>query len=104
MKKNSLELPDKIDLIVLDVKCLTNFELNPNPRTKCWKITVPYKFKDIMTCDDLYYSGWTHRPYYPPKLNKAKRHQLDPNDPVNQHIASKSNLANGDNQSVMVGA
>ena len=52
-----------------------------------------------MTSDDIYYSGWTHRPYYPPKQNKAKRHQPDPDDPVNKHLAEQAS-----SESTMVGA
>ena len=28
-------------------------------RTKCWKVVLPYKFKDIMEKDDVYPTGWS---------------------------------------------
>ena len=86
MKKCAINLPEKIDLEVLDVKRLARLDLDPNPRTKCWKITVPYRFKEVMARDDLYYCGWSHRQFYPPKQNRAKRHHPDPNDPVAEHL------------------
>ena len=73
MKQCANELPDKTDLEILDVKCLTNLDLIPNPRTKCWKLTVPYRFKELMSQDELYPAGWSHRPLYPPRQNRAKR-------------------------------
>ena len=49
---------------VLDVKCLTNgFD---NPRTKSWKVKVPYKYKWLMERNDLYPEGWTYRKFFAP--------------------------------------
>ena len=97
MKQCALDLPEKVDLEVIDVKCLNNLDVDPKPRTKCWKITVPYRFRELMTRDDLYYCGWSHRQFYPPRQNKAKRHQPDP---VEQHLLG----ATGGQQPNMVGA
>ena len=97
MKQCALDLPEKVDLEILEVKCLNNFDVDPNPRTKCWKLTVPYRFRELMSRDDLYYCGWSHRQFYPPRQNKAKRHQPDP---VEQHLHG----AAGGQQPSMVGA
>ena len=43
-------------LVVDEVKLLTKEE---DPRTKCWKVVIPYKFKDIMEKDDVYPTGWS---------------------------------------------
>ena len=51
---------------VKDAKCLTRAELG-NPRTKCWRVSVPFKFKDYIMSDLAYPMGWCHRPFYPPK-------------------------------------
>ena len=88
LKKCAKELPEKVDLEVINVKYLTNPERDPNPRTRSWRVTVPCRFREFMLKDDLYYAGWAHRPYYPPKQNRAKRHQADPNDPVTTHLAA----------------
>ena len=38
-----------------------------NPRTKCWKVVVPYKYKEMMEKDELYPPGWTHRKFFGPR-------------------------------------
>ena len=50
-----------------------------------------FNSKEFMTRDELYYSGWTNWPFYPPRQNQAKRHQPDTNDPVAKHIAENAN-------------
>ena len=103
MKKCALDLPEKVELEVIEVKCLNRLDVDPNPRTKCWKITVPYRFRELMTRDELYYCGWSHRQFCPPKQNKAKRHQPDPNDPVAEALAAAAD-AGGGAKPGMVGA
>lgn len=39
------QMPEKTILVINDVKCLNNLEVDPYPRTKCWKIIVPYALK-----------------------------------------------------------
>ena len=63
---------------------------------------MPYRFKELMSRDELYYCGWSHRQFYPPKQNKAKRHQPDPNDPVAEALAAAA--AGGGAKPGMVGA
>ena len=53
------------DLQVLEVKCLTNGI--ENPRTKSWKVRVPYKYKELMEKNDLYPEGWTYRKFFAPR-------------------------------------
>ena len=55
------QMPEKPTLVIHDVKCLNNLDVEPNPRTRCWKITVPYANKDLMADDNLYPAGWSHR-------------------------------------------
>ena len=66
------------DLEVLEVELLTAEE---NPRTKCWKVTVPYKFKDLMEKDDLYLPGWKHRKFFGSRKkgteNQAKKSRVE---------------------------
>jgi hypothetical protein len=54
------------DFAVKDAKFLTRPDIE-NPRTKCWKESVPFKFKDYILSDMAYPMGWCHRPFYPPK-------------------------------------
>ena len=46
---------------VINAEILTK---DPNPRTKCWKVSVPYKFKDLMENDELYPAGWRYRKFF----------------------------------------
>ena len=94
MKKCAMELPEKIELEVHELKCLTNLETVPNPRTKCWKICVPYKYRELMEKDELYPSGWSHRKFFPPRQNKAKRHQPESRDPVVDFLPIAGNGSN----------
>ena len=66
-------------LTVLDVECLTKEE---EPRTRCWKIVVPFKFKNIMENDELYPEGWRHRKFFGGrKLTDQKKKQPRLEDP-----------------------
>ena len=53
------------DLQVLEVKCLTTGI--DNPRTKSWKVKVPYKHKELMEKNELYPEGWTYRKFFAPR-------------------------------------
>ena len=64
--KTSEEDETLSDFVVKDVKCLTRSDL-VNPRTKCWRVSVPYKFKEYIMTNLAYPMGWSHRPYYPTK-------------------------------------
>ena len=50
---------------MLDVKCLTHGI--DNPRTKSWRVMVPYKCKELMEKNDLYPEGWTYRKLFAPR-------------------------------------
>ena len=53
------------DLQVLEVRCLTNGI--DNPRTKSWKVKVPYRYKELMERNELYPVGWTFRKFFAPR-------------------------------------
>ena len=38
-----------------------------NPRTKCWKVVVPFKFKELVENDQMYPPGWCHRKFFSPR-------------------------------------
>ena len=54
-------------LEVIAVKCMTNKEKILNPRTLCWKVTVPNREREYMIKDESYPQGWGHRRFFPPK-------------------------------------
>ena len=70
------------EFIVKEAKCLTRPDIE-NPRTKCWRVSVPFKFKEYIHSDIAYPLGWCHRPYYPPK-SKAKE------DSSSEQLAKRS--------------
>ena len=76
-------------LTVLEVKLLTKEE---NPRSKCWKVTVPYKFKEVMEKDDLYHAGWTHRKFFGARNGKGKQKQPRLDDPIEQDLEEQRRL------------
>ena len=50
-----------------------------NRRTRCWKVKVPYKLKELMQQYSLYPSGWTHRRFFEQRSgNKNARTVLQP--------------------------
>ena len=51
-------MPDKPKLEILDVRCLTNPERDPNPRTRSWVVRVPYKFKSLMENAEFLFYIW----------------------------------------------
>jgi hypothetical protein len=66
-------------LTVLEVECLTKED---DPRTKCWKVVVPFKFKSLMDNDELYPEGWRHRKFFGGrKLTDQKKKQPRLEDP-----------------------
>ena len=62
------------DLVVDKVELLTK-ELDP--RTKCWKVVVPYRFKSLMERDEVYPAGWKHRTFFGSGDVRDKRTKLD---------------------------
>ena len=58
--------PDKAELKLDDikVKCLNNTKNDPNPRSKCWQITVPNLWREMMKRDEFYPRGWSHRAFH----------------------------------------
>ena len=54
-------------LQVIDVKCMTNKERILNPRTLCWKVTVPHREREYILKDEAYPVGWAHRRFFPPR-------------------------------------
>ena len=56
-------------LEVEDVELLT---LEDNPRTKCWRVVVPYKFMSLMENPVLYPEGWRHRRFFGTRKAKDK--------------------------------
>ena len=66
----SIKLDGSKDFEVLEVELLTKED---NPRTKCWRVEVPYKFKDLMEKDELYPTGWRHRKFFGSRKGREQK-------------------------------
>ena len=44
----------------MKIDCVTKVE---NPRTLCWKLTVPNKYRETFRDDSFWPLGWSHRPW-----------------------------------------
>ena len=87
LKNCAEDMPDNLKLEIIDVRCLTNPERDPNPRTRSWVVRVPYKFKSLMENVEFYPSGCSHRKYFPPRNQGNKRMHMDSNnDPVSRML------------------
>ena len=53
-------LQEEGPLVIESIQCLTK---DPDPRTRCWRVVVPHKFKDIMENSLLYPEGWKYREF-----------------------------------------
>ena len=78
------------------MKLLTNPERDPNPRFKSWMVRVPYMFKSIMEDNTFYPNGWSHRRYFPKRVQQDRnvRQHLDPLDPVNMELGQHGAASN----------
>ena len=55
--------PD-MELKVENLKAVCLNSKIENPRTKCWKVTVPHVWREFLRKDDFYPRGWSHRPFH----------------------------------------
>ena len=71
---------------------MTNREKISNPRTLCWKVTVPHREREHMIKDESYPEGWAHRRFFPPRnsvpllkpnMSAAKQARMDVNNADN---------------------
>ena len=71
------------DLVVDKVELLTK---EKDPRTKCWKVVVPFRFKNIMEKDEVYPAGWKHRTFFGSRNARDKRPRMDQANSVEQQV------------------
>ena len=77
-------------LVIESVNCLTK---DTEPRTRCWRIVVPPRFKDIMENSLLYPEGWRFREFvgiFRNPSRSAKKARPNENDIVAQVMAENS--------------
>ena len=61
LETTALKLEDTAGFTVIKAELLTK---DVNPRTKCWKVSVPYKYRELMENDELYPAGWRYRKFF----------------------------------------
>ena len=61
LETTAAKLENAAGFTVTKVEILTK---DPNPRSKCWKVTVPYKFRELMETGELYPAGWRYRKFF----------------------------------------
>ena len=76
-------------LQILKITCLSKPNESGEPlRTKCWKIQVPNKYREHMLKDIAYPSGWSHRRFFPKRVQNTVP-PLDPHasEPKRQNLS-----------------
>ena len=76
-------------LVVEKVELQTKEE---NPSPKCWKVVIPYKFKEIMEKDEVYPSGWKHRRFFVSRNAKDKNATPDNQKTLGDQVLKERQL------------
>jgi hypothetical protein len=88
-------LQEEGPLIIESIQCLTK---DPDPRTRCWRVVVPHRFKEIMENNLLYPEGWKYREFVGIFRNSpraAKKIRMTDNTIVDQVMAESEQTVNG---------
>ena len=84
--------PEEDPLVIEQVQSLTKEQ---NPRTRCWRVVVPFKFKALMENCMLYPDGWRYREfignYRPPNI-ASKKMRMNGNNVVEQVMGELGNV------------
>ena len=83
-------LQEKELLVIESIQCLTK---DPEPRTKCWRIVVPHRFKSIMENNLLYPEGWKYREFvgiFRNPKNTAKKFKIAAENSIVDEIMAES--------------
>ena len=103
LEKCSESLIDNNDpLIIESVHCLTK---DPEPRTRCWRVVVPHRFKGIMENDALYPEGWRYREFIGIFRNSSrgtKKQRTDGGNIVDQVMSEAGQISNIENSSKQI--
>ena len=91
-------LQDEDPLVIESVHSLTK---DPDARTRCWRIVVPHKFKDIMENNLLYPEGWKYREFvgiFRNTSKAAKKIRISENTIVDHVMAESEEPVQGNDQ------
>ena len=56
----------------LEVEEIELLTIEDNPRTKCWRVVVPYKYMSVMENPELYPDGWRYRRFFGSRKAREK--------------------------------
>ena len=87
--------PEKAELKMEDVnvKCLNNIKNAPHPRTKCWQITVPHLWMEMMKKYEFFPRGWSHRTFHHSRggpKNGDQNKRMRPEAVVTEAVVTKA--------------
>ena len=91
-------MQDDGPLEIESVHCLTK---DTDPRTRCWRVVVPHKFKEVMENSELYPEGWKYREFVGIFRNSpraAKKIKVADNAIVDQVMAESEQTVPGRDQ------
>ena len=71
------------------VELLTKEE---NPRTKCWKVIVPYRFKSAMEKNECYPAGWKHKIFFGSRNKQNKKPRIDQESSMEQQVLREQQM------------
>jgi hypothetical protein len=81
----SLEFRDKFE--VVDIELLTKED---NPRTKCWRVAVPYHCKILMENPEMFPPGWRTRRFFSARTSVSdKRRRVHEQSVVDTVLAQQ---------------
>ena len=83
----------------LEIEEIELLTLEDNPRTKCWRIVVPYKHMSLMENPELYPEGWRSRKFFGSRKgkdkNKNQRLDGDVVDEIMREVENEDRKRNG---------
>ena len=88
-------MSDDAALVIESVQCLTK---DLDPRTRCWRVVVPHKFKEVMENNLLYPEGWKYREFvgiFRNSTRPAKKIKVADNAIVDQVMAEAEQPVHG---------
>ena len=91
-------MQDKGRLVIESIHCLTK---DPDPRTRCWRVVVSHRFKDVMENNLLYPEGWKYREFVGIFRNissTTKKIKMNDNTIVDQVMADSGQTIQGRDQ------
>ena len=102
--------PDATDSIISEVlvRCAKGIESNTEfkvlkveqlakhiteARTLCWKVVVPFRFKEMMEKSEMYPPGWCHRKFFAPRRSPNPAKQPRKEDSIVQQVIQEQQRA-----------